>query len=256
MSEPAGAVVVVRDAEKSFDDGRIRALNSMNLTVYEGEWVAIIGPSGCGKSTLLHLIAALDLPNAGHIHVLGSDLDRLPDAAAYRRLTMGMVFQLHNLLPSLTAVENVEVPMFGTGVGRRERRRRALRLLDLVGLPDRADARPTELSGGQRQRVAIARALANDPPLLLADEPTGSLDSDASRRVLDLIGDIRRQRKLTTLMVTHDPAVAARADRIVEMLDGHLAGPAQRPEPGVRAQANGSGAPRSPIATPAGDSRD
>ena len=233
MSEPAGAVVVVRDVEKSFDDGRIHALNSMDLTVFEGEWVAIIGPSGCGKSTLLHLIAALDRPDAGHIHVLGNDLDRIQDAAAYRRLTMGMVFQLHNLLPSLTAVENVEVPMFGTGVGRGDRREHALRLLGLVGLPDRADARPTELSGGQRQRVAIARALANDPPLLLADEPTGSLDSDASRRVLDLIGDIRSERKLTTVMVTHDSAVAACADRIVEMLDGHLASPPQGRRPVV-----------------------
>ena len=216
-------VVEVRGVEKSFDDGRIRALNGMDLTVAEGEWVAIVGPSGCGKSTLLHLIAALDAPDAGHIHVLGNDLDRIGDAAAYRRLTMGIVFQLHNLLPTLTAVENIEVPMFGAGAGRGERRRRALRLLELVGLPDRAGARPMELSGGQRQRVAIARALANDPPLLLADEPTGSLDSDAGRRVLELIGDLRRDRTLTTLMVTHDPAVAACADRIVEMLDGHLA---------------------------------
>jgi ABC-type lipoprotein export system ATPase subunit len=216
-------VVEVRGVEKAFDGGRIRALNSMDLTVAPGEWVAIIGPSGCGKSTLLHLIAALDTPDAGHIHVLSNDLDRIRDAAAYRRLTMGIVFQLHNLLPTLTAVENIEVPMFGTGTARGERRRRALHLLELVGLPERAGARPTELSGGQRQRIAIARALANNPPLLLADEPTGSLDSDAGRRVLELIGDLRHQRRLTTLMVTHDPAVGAGADGVVEMLDGHLA---------------------------------
>lgn len=223
MSETPPIVVSVRDVQKSYDDGRIRALTGMNLEVGQGEWVAIIGPSGCGKSTLLHLVAALDRPDSGHIHVYGSDLDAIGDAAAYRRNVMGLVFQLHNLLPSLTAVENVEVPMFGSGHHRQARRSRAHDLLDLVGLADRANDRPTQLSGGQRQRVAIARALANDPPLLLADEPTGSLDSDAGRRVLDLIAQLREQRNLTTIMVTHDPSVAARADRIVEMLDGRLA---------------------------------
>jgi ABC-type lipoprotein export system ATPase subunit len=217
--------IVVRGVDKSYDEGRIRALTGMNLTVQGAEWVAIIGPSGCGKSTLLHLIAALDRPDSGHIHVHGNDLDRLADAASYRRTSMGLVFQLHNLLPTLTAVENVEVPMFGTGRGRKQRREHALALLELVGLSDRAGDRPTQLSGGQRQRVAIARAPANDPPILLADEPTGSLDSDAGRRVLDLISEIREQRGLTTVMVTHDGSVAARADRIVEMLDGRLANP-------------------------------
>jgi ABC-type lipoprotein export system ATPase subunit len=221
--------IVVRGVEKSYDEGRIRALTGMELTVQEAEWVAIVGPSGCGKSTLLHLIAALDRPDAGHIHVHGNDLDSIADAAAYRRSAMGLVFQLHNLLPTLTALENVEVPMFGTGRGRKQRRRRALQLLELVGLFDRAGDRPTQLSGGQRQRVAIARALANDPPLLLADEPTGSLDSDAGRRVLDLIAEIREQRGLTTVMVTHDQSVAARSDRIVEMLDGRLAPHAAEP---------------------------
>jgi ABC-type lipoprotein export system ATPase subunit len=220
--EPA---IVVLGVEKSYDQGRIRALNGMDLTVQEAEWVAIVGPSGCGKSTLLHLIAALDHPDAGHIHVHGNDLDSIADAAAYRRSAMGLVFQLHNLLPTLTAVENVEVPMFGTGRDRRQRRQRAQQLLELVGLPDRAAARPMELSGGQRQRVAIARALANDPPLLLADEPTGSLDSEAGRRVLDLIARIREQRGLTTVMVTHDLSVAARADRIGQMLDGRDVAP-------------------------------
>jgi ABC-type lipoprotein export system ATPase subunit len=221
--------IVVRGVEKSYDEGRIRALTGMELTVQEAEWVAIVGPSGCGKSTLLHLIAALDRPDAGHIHVHGNDLDNIADAAAYRRTAMGLVFQLHNLLPTLTAVENVEVPMFGTGRGRHQRRHQALELLELVGLSDRAGDRPTQLSGGQRQRVAIARALANEPPLLLADEPTGSLDSDAGRRVLDLIAEIREQRGLTTVMVTHDVSVAARADRIVEMLDGRLAPHADEP---------------------------
>jgi ABC-type lipoprotein export system ATPase subunit len=221
MSEPAAATaIVVRDVEKAYEDGRIRALNGMSMAVDEGEWVAIVGPSGCGKSTLLHLIAALDHPDSGHIHVHGNDLDRIGDAAGYRRRAMGLVFQLHNLLPSLTAAENVEVPMFGTGRSRQVRRSRALELLELVGLEGRAGNRPTELSGGERQRVAIARALANDPPVLLADEPTGSLDSDAGRRILDLISEIRSRRRLTVVMVTHDHAVASCADRIVHMLDG------------------------------------
>jgi ABC-type lipoprotein export system ATPase subunit len=212
--------IVVREVEKAYEHGRIRALNGMTMDVAEGEWVAIVGPSGCGKSTLLHLIAALDRPDAGHIHVHGNDLDRVADAGLYRRRAMGLVFQLHNLLPSLTAAENVEVPMFGTGRSRHERRRRAFELLELVGLGNRAGNRPAELSGGERQRVAIARALANDPPVLLADEPTGSLDSDAGRRVLDLIADIRHRRGITIVMVTHDPGVAACADRTVRMLDG------------------------------------
>ena len=219
MSE---AAISVRAVEKSYEQGRIRALRGMSMEVGEREWVAIVGPSGCGKSTLLHLIAALERPDAGHIHVHGNDLDRLRDAAAYRRRAMGLVFQLHNLLPALSAAENVEVPMFGTGVRRSTRRRRALELLDLVGLADRADAKPTELSGGQRQRIAIARALANDPPILLADEPTGSLDSDAGRRVLELIQTLRMERDLTVVMVTHDLSVAGWANRTVHMLDGRL----------------------------------
>jgi ABC-type lipoprotein export system ATPase subunit len=221
MSDPLSpAAILVRDVEKAYESGRIRALNGMSMTVAEGEWVVIVGPSGCGKSTLLHLVAALDRPDAGHIHVHGNDLDQIADAALYRRSSMGLIFQLHNLLPSLTAVENVEVPMFGTSRSRHERRARALELLSLVGLGGRARNRPAELSGGERQRVAIARALANDPPVLLADEPTGSLDSDAGRRVLDLIADIRRRRGITVVMVTHDPVIASRADRIVQMLDG------------------------------------
>jgi ABC-type lipoprotein export system ATPase subunit len=220
------AAIVVHDAVKSYDGGRVRALRGMSLEVAEREWVAIVGPSGCGKSTLLHLIAALDRPDSGHIHVHGNDLDQLRDAAAYRRGAMGLIFQLHNLLPSLSAVENVEVPMFGTGRRRAARRKRSLELLDLVELGERAQARPTELSGGQRQRVAIARALSNDPPILLADEPTGSLDSTAGRHVLELIQSLRAERDLTVVMVTHDMGVAGWANRTVRMLDGRLAEPA------------------------------
>ncbi|MCU0307156.1 MAG: ABC transporter ATP-binding protein [Thermoleophilia bacterium] len=226
MSEIA---VEVRGLVKSYEGGRIRALRGADLKVARGEFVALMGPSGCGKSTLLHVIAALDRPDAGHVHVMGVDTDAVRDLSAYRARTVGLVFQLHNLLPALTASENVQVPMFETGTGRRERRRRADDLLALVGLADRTHNRPGELSGGERQRVAIARALANDPPVLLADEPTGSLDSKAGGRVMDLIERLRTERGLTVLLVTHDPGVAARADRTVHMLDGRVLAPAAVP---------------------------
>lgn len=214
------SLIEVRQVEKNFDEGRIVALRGMDLSVEPGEFVAIVGPSGCGKSTLLHLIAALDAPDAGTIRVGDHNLESGRDLSHYRARHIGMVFQLHNLLPSLTALENVEVPMFELGARRRERRERARRLLELVGLSEREENRPPELSGGERQRVAIARALANDPPILLADEPTGSLDSEAGASVLDLLEGLRRDRGLTVLLVTHDDEVAARADRVVRMLDG------------------------------------
>jgi ABC-type lipoprotein export system ATPase subunit len=217
------SLIEVRDVRKSFEDGRIVALRGMDVEVAEGEFVAIVGPSGCGKSTLLHLVAALDSPDAGSIRVGHHELQSHRDLSHYRSRHIGMVFQLHNLLPTLTAVENVEVPMFEIGLGRRERRERARRLLELVGLGERERNRPPELSGGERQRVAVARALANDPPILLADEPTGSLDSEVGARVLDLLERLRRERGLTLVLVTHDSEVAARADRVIRMLDGRAA---------------------------------
>jgi putative ABC transport system ATP-binding protein len=217
MSE---AAIEVRGLRKSFDRGRIEALRGMDLRVEAGEFVAVVGPSGCGKSTLLHLLAALDSPDEGSILVGGHDLGARRDLSHYRSRHVGMVFQLHNLLPSLTALENVQVPLFELPLSARDRRERARELLGLVGLEGRERNRPPELSGGERQRVAIARALATDAPILLADEPTGSLDSDAGRRVLDLLERLRQERGLTIVLVTHDHDVAARADRIVEMLDG------------------------------------
>jgi putative ABC transport system ATP-binding protein len=196
----------------------------MDLEVAEGEFVAIVGPSGCGKSTLLHLIAALDHADEGSIRVAGQELERGADLSRYRSREVGIVFQLHNLLPSLTASENVQVPMFELGLSGRERRDRALRLLAAVGLEEREGNRPPQLSGGERQRVAVARALANEPPLLLADEPTGSLDSEAGVTILELIERLRRERGLTVVLVTHDIGVAARADRVVRMLDGQAVG--------------------------------
>jgi putative ABC transport system ATP-binding protein len=217
MSEPA---IRAAGVEKSYDAGRIRALRGMDLDVADGELVALTGPSGCGKSTLLHLIAALDRPDAGTIHVGGHELSTRRDLNHFRARHVGLVFQLHNLLPSLSAVENVQVPMFEGGRSARERRRRADELLELVGLEGRHRSRPAELSGGERQRVAIARALANDPPILLADEPTGSLDSKAGVQILELLESLRESRGLTLLMVTHDERIAGRADRVVRMLDG------------------------------------
>ncbi|GAB2463667.1 ABC transporter ATP-binding protein [Jatrophihabitans fulvus] len=218
-----GPAVRVRDVHKHFDRGAVRALRGLDLTVRQGEWVAVTGPSGCGKSTLLHLLAALDAPSSGLVEVDGTDLAHLRNPARYRAQHVGLVFQLHHLLPNLGAVQNVEVAMIGTGRGPRERRRRALQLLADVDLAGRERRDPTRLSGGERQRVAIARALANDPPLLLADEPTGSLDTSSVRRVLDLLVRLRSDRpELTIVMVTHDAAVARAADRTVAMADGRV----------------------------------
>jgi ABC-type lipoprotein export system ATPase subunit len=226
--------VRMRGVHKSFDGGVVRALDGVDLLVEEGEWVAITGPSGCGKSTLLHLLAALDTPTSGTVEVFGQELRGKRGHALFRRSRVGLVFQLHNLLPQLTAQQNVEIAMLGQG--RRQRGRRAQRadrarsLLADVDLVDREHRPPTKLSGGERQRVAIARALANDPPLLLADEPTGSLDSASVQRVIELIRQLRRDRpSLTIVMVTHDPRVAQVADRIVEMYDGRIT-PAAPPQ--------------------------
>lgn len=223
MSEKMPAVEVV-DVVKTFDEGRTRAVDGATFSVTQGEFVAITGPSGCGKSTLLHLIAALERPDSGRIVVLGEDIIRARDLSRYRSRTVGLVFQLHNLLPNLTAVENVEVPMYETGLGMGERRRRALQFLGLVGLADKARRRPPQLSGGERQRVAIARSLSNSPPILLADEPTGNLDSKAGRNVMEALEAIHHQRGLTIVMVTHDPGIADRADRAIRMLDGRMEG--------------------------------
>ena len=217
--------VELRGVVRIFEGG-VRALDGVDLQVGTSEWVAITGPSGCGKSTLLHIVAALDFPTAGAVLVGGRDLRQIGDLSRYRRSEVGIVFQLHNLLPQQPVLANVEVAMVGTKRSRAERRTRALDLLAQVDLAGREHRRPTQLSGGERQRVAIARALANDPRVLLADEPTGSLDSAGSARVLDLFRQVRSSG-VTVLMVTHDHVVASAADHIIEMKDGRIVGGAR-----------------------------
>ena len=217
-------IIECRGVEKVYEDGSVHALRGLDLDVAPGELVAITGPSGCGKSTLLHLLAALDTPTAGRIRVGDYDLARLRRPDRYRREEVGLVFQLHNLMPQLSVLGNVEVVMAGTHRRRRERVAAARKLLEDVGLLALADRRPPQLSGGERQRVAIARALANDPRVLLADEPTGSLDSDSVRTVLGVFERLRDDRGMTIVLVTHDENVARIADRTVEMLDGRVLG--------------------------------
>lgn len=200
--------------------GEVHALDGADLSVAEGEWVSVTGPSGSGKSTLLSLFAALDHPDAGTVRFRGRDLAATRHLDHYRRHDIGLVFQLHNLLPHLDARGNVEIVMLGGGLHRTARRARAERLLGMVDLTAQARRRPAELSGGERQRVAIARALANDPAVLLADEPTGNLDRDSAANVVEVFRELHRAQGLTIVLVTHDPTVAAAADRVVVLERG------------------------------------
>jgi putative ABC transport system ATP-binding protein len=213
--------VVVDRVSRTFD-GRIHALQDVSLHVRPGEVVLITGRSGSGKSTLLSLIGGLDKPDAGTVTVDGVSVADVEDVTRFRREVVGFVFQLHHLLPVLTAQGNVEVALLGAGVAQPERRERALALLGEVGLSERADHLPVKLSGGERQGVAIARALANRPRLLLADEPTGALDSASTRGVLDLLRGVRDRHGTTVIVVSHDPIVRELADRTLTMADGRL----------------------------------
>src|SRR5688572_5168541 len=215
-------MIELRDVSKTVQSGGhpLTILHPMNLTVPAGQCLAIVGPSGSGKSTLLGLIAGLDAPSSGRIFFDGTDITALDEdrLARLRGEKIGFVFQFFHLVPSLTALENILVPM--EIAGRRGARKRAQTLLDEVGLHDRGHHYPSQLSGGEQQRVAIARALANDPPLILADEPTGNLDSTNGRHILDLLLEVRRNRGVTLVMVTHDPNVAAIADDKLVLRDG------------------------------------
>jgi putative ABC transport system ATP-binding protein len=232
VSETAGAAptdsedltVVVDAVTKQYTVGNtVTALDDVSLTLPRGSYTAIMGPSGSGKSTLLNLVGGLDTPSAGRVTVDGHDVSTANEAerAAIRGTEIGFVFQTFNLMPRLTAVENVALPLVFDGWSREDRRQRARELLADVGLGDRVDHVPSELSGGQRQRVAIARALAPDPALILADEPTGNVDTDTGAKILDIFDDLHDAGN-TVLMVTHERHVAERADRIVHVEDGHI----------------------------------
>jgi putative ABC transport system ATP-binding protein len=215
-----GADVLVHDVVKSF--GPIHALRGVSLEIAASEFVTITGPSGSGKSTLLNLIGSLDRPDSGVITVSGKPVPEPREAVEFRRHVVGFVFQDNLLLPYLSAQGNIEAALLATGVGRRERANRSLELLGEVGLGDRARYIPSELSGGQRQAVALARALANNPRLLLADEPTGALDSASAERALDLLAALRERHGMTVIVVSHDAAVAQRADRVLHLIDGRI----------------------------------
>ncbi|UCF66928.1 MAG: ABC transporter ATP-binding protein [Acidobacteriota bacterium] len=218
-------VIEITDLARLYQMGQteIRALDGVSLHVRRGEYLAVMGPSGSGKSTLMNMLGCLDTPTRGSYRLAGEEVSQLDDdaLAAIRNERIGFVFQTFNLLPRLTALQNVELPLVYARMPARERRQRASEVLRLVGLGDRLDHRPNELSGGQRQRVAVARALIHDPAILLADEPTGNLDSETTEEILQLFDELHRQEN-TILLVTHERDVAARAERVVHMKDGKI----------------------------------
>ena len=217
------SVVETRNLIKTYGDGgEVRALDGVTLTVRAREFVAIVGPSGSGKSTLLNLLGALDRPTGGDVIINGVSLAKVRDLDHFRSQTIGFIFQMHNLIPTLTARENVEVPMYESRLSGGKRRARAQELLRLVSLDERMNFLPGQLSGGERQRVAIARALANQPAILLADEPTGNLDSKATAEIMTLLSELNRMQGTTLIVVTHNSQVANVAGRIITFRDGQI----------------------------------
>jgi putative ABC transport system ATP-binding protein len=218
--------VDVRNVHKSFRRGSevVDVLNGLNLTVNEGEFVGLMGPSGSGKTTLLNLIAGLDRPTEGEVFVRGEMISSMTESqlASWRTRSIGFVFQFYNLLPVLTAFRNVELPLLLLPLSAAERKKQVLTALDIVGLSERLHHRPGQLSGGQQQRVGIARAIVTDPSLIVADEPTGALDSKSADEILDLLGELRKSLHKTIIIVTHDPRAAARADREIHLDKGQL----------------------------------
>lgn len=216
------AEALVRDL--AFGAGVVHVLRGISMEIYAGERVGIIGPSGSGKSTLLGLMGGLDTPTSGKIEIVGQDITRMSEdkLTEVRNENIGFVFQFFNLIPTLTALENVMLPVEFARKPKFNPRTRAKELLTMLGLGDRLGHRPAQLSGGQQQRVAIARALANNPPLILADEPTGNLDSDSGKLVLETLSNIQRDTGTTVVIVTHDPSVATQMDRVLTLIDGQL----------------------------------
>lgn len=222
----ANVVISTQDVTRELKLGShtIHALRGVNMNIYQGEMVGIIGPSGSGKSTLLGIIGGLDSPTAGKVEIDGIDISRMNEdkLTEIRNQKIGFIFQFFNLIPTLTALENVALPIEFAQQRRHNPRKRAKELLNMLGLSDRMNHRPNELSGGQQQRVAIARALANDPPILLADEPTGNLDSESGATVMAALNNIRNESGTTVILVTHDPALASQMDRVLTLVDGRI----------------------------------
>jgi ABC-type lipoprotein export system ATPase subunit len=222
MNEKA-YIIETRGLTKIYGDGaEVRALDDVSIEIARGEFVTVRGPSGSGKSTLLNMMGALDRPTEGIVLINDQNLTEIKDLDAFRARTVGFIFQMHNLIPTLNAGENVEVPMMSQSIGRGQRKQRARRLLEMVGLGDRIDHLPTQLSGGQRQRVAIARALANEPAVILADEPTGNLDSESGGEIINLMRKLNQETNTTIIVVSHDPAVARQTNRVLVLQDGQI----------------------------------
>ena len=222
MASQSSSILEVRSLCKSYDDGRIEALRGVDLAISAGEYLTISGPSGSGKSTLLQLLGGLDTPTSGEVLFQNERLGSAIDLAAYRSRQVGFIFQAFYLLPTLRAIENVQVPMLATGQSANNHALRAEALLREMGLEDRFNQYPNELSAGERQRVAIARALANDPAILLADEPTGNLDSVNSARIMELLIGIQKKRGMTLIVVTHENEIACSAPRHIRIRDGRI----------------------------------
>jgi putative ABC transport system ATP-binding protein len=224
VGEQAEAVMQVENLTKVFESaaGTVAALRSVNLSIRQGEFVAIVGPSGSGKSTLLNIIGALDRPTSGRVLIRGVDIFSLGDSeiATMRNYLIGFIFQSYNLISRTTVIKNVELPTIISGMGAAERRRRAIKMLEVLGIADKADFKPSSLSGGQQQRVAIARALMNDPAIILADEPTGNLDTKTGKEVFDLLRMLSSKFRRTVVMVTHNPELAQATDRAIYIRDG------------------------------------
>lgn len=218
-------IIEIHNLKKSYDKGRVKALTGVNLEIKRGEFVSIMGPSGSGKSTLLNMIGALDKADEGTIKVAGIDLMTTKNLNKFRSKEIGFVFQLHNLIPNLSVMENVEIPMYETSASSKEMRDRAVELLkhmNFSNFSETINQNPTKLSGGERQRVAIARALVNHPSIILADEPTGALDSKTGDVILNLLKDVHEKENVTLVLVTHESYVANMADRILHVLDGKI----------------------------------
>ena len=222
MSDDDSILIAVRDVSKEYPDGNVRALDHVSFEIASGEYVAIMGPSGSGKSTLLSILGTLDQPTSGSLIFEGKTVDRSTDLDELRSRAIGFVFQSFYLLPTLTALENIQVPMFGRGTTGVQRIEKAKELLEAVGMTDRAKHLPKQLSVGQRQRIAIARSLANDPRLLLADEPTGNLDTVTAAGILELFAQLHTDRNMTLITVTHSEEVALAAQRVIHVRDGRI----------------------------------